>query len=248
MSMLCTRLWWRSGFEYFWWKKFFVCRDCKGSWWETEIHWFGQTQEYRNIQQDFQFWRLCVLNMILEEIRSRKERYEMKTMKELKVKMKMFPYLYILLLGNQIILFDSTNDTTSAVGLALIPVGNCTWRCYTRSVTEQSPNTWNQACFRHFTAFLHCNDYSSSNWPRKETSHSWFLIRRVSSISWLCLTKSMVIFYGMCLKPICKIQIVLVWTTRMLMTNWKLWGERKRKRKNLLIQKHLANPFLHNLH
>ena len=59
-------------------------------------------------------------------------------MKELKLKMKMFPYLCNLPLGNQIILFDITNDTTSAVGLALIPVGSCTWRCYTRSVTEQS--------------------------------------------------------------------------------------------------------------
>ena len=25
-----------------------------------------------------------------------------------------------------------TNDTTSAWGVALIPVGSCTWRCFTR--------------------------------------------------------------------------------------------------------------------
>ena len=29
-----------------------------------------------------------------------------------------------------------TNDTTSTRSVALIPVGSCTWRCYTRSMTE----------------------------------------------------------------------------------------------------------------
>ena len=62
----------------------------------------------------------------------------MKTMKELKLKMKMFPCLCNLLLGNQIKLFDITNDTTSTLSVALIPVGSCMWHCYIRSVTEQS--------------------------------------------------------------------------------------------------------------
>ena len=43
--------------------------------------------------------------------------------------------------------------------------------------------------------------------------------------------KSMVISYGMFLKPICAIRIVLAWMIRILTRNWKLCGERKRKRK-----------------
>ena len=58
----------------------------------------------------------------------------------------------------------------------------------------------------------------------------------------------MVISYGMFLKPICAIRIVLAWVIRILMKNWKLYRERKRRRKNLLIHHHLANLFLHNLH
>ena len=50
-------------------------------------------------------------------------------MKELRLKMKLFPCLINLLLGDQIILFDITNDTTSALGVALIPMGYFTWRC-----------------------------------------------------------------------------------------------------------------------
>ena len=52
--------------------------------------------------------------------------------------MKLFPCLINLLLGDQIILFGITNDTTFALGVALIPDGSCTWRCYTRFITEQS--------------------------------------------------------------------------------------------------------------
>ena len=52
--------------------------------------------------------------------------------------MKLFPCVINLLLGDQIILFGITNDTTSALGVALIPDGSCTWRCYTRSIIEQS--------------------------------------------------------------------------------------------------------------
>ena len=52
--------------------------------------------------------------MILEEKEYMKEKYERRRMRKLKI--KMFPYLCNLLLVNQIILFDITNDTTSAVG------------------------------------------------------------------------------------------------------------------------------------
>ena len=47
-------------------------------------------------------------------------------MKELSLKMKLFPCLVNLLLGDQIRLFGITNDTTSSLSVALIPVGNCT--------------------------------------------------------------------------------------------------------------------------
>ena len=44
----------------------------------------------------------------------------MKTMKELSLKMKLFPCLVNLLLGDQIRLFGITNDTTSSLGVALV--------------------------------------------------------------------------------------------------------------------------------
>ena len=57
--------------------------------------------------------------MILEEREYKKEKYERKTMNELRLKMKLFPCLVNLLLGDQIILFDFTNDTTSSLNVAL---------------------------------------------------------------------------------------------------------------------------------
>ena len=61
----------------------------------------------------------------------------MKMRKELKLKMYLFPWLVNPLLGDQND-YLVTNDTTAALGVALIPVGSCTWRCYTRSITERS--------------------------------------------------------------------------------------------------------------
>ena len=68
------------------------------------------------------------------------------------------------------------------------------------------------------------------------------------SLKLMYLWHIMVISYGMFLKPICAIRIVLAWMIRILKRNWKLCGERKRRRKNLLIHHHLTNLFLHNLH
>ena len=69
--------------------------------------------------------------------------------------MKWFPRLGNLLLGDQIRLFGIPNDTTSACSVALIPVGGCTWHCYTRSITEGSLSLGQVARKFWFPADIH---------------------------------------------------------------------------------------------